>query len=80
MHLQEVNVMNGFSNLDPFWANAAAIALTISALLLMPRGLRGGRDGTRAVLGQRTDLLIRIEGFHLTVFGLVLIEIGAAVV
>ena len=49
-------------------------------LMLMWRGLRGGRDGGRALLGQRIDMLHRIEGFRLTVFGLVLIGVGAAVI
>ncbi|MBW3632649.1 MAG: hypothetical protein KY456_06445 [Chloroflexi bacterium] len=71
--------MNIFLNLDSSWANPAAVALMIAGLLLMVRGLRGGRDGARALLGQRTDMLSRIEGFRLTVFGLVLIGVGAAV-
>ena len=72
--------MNVVSNIDPFWVNATAIALMVGGLLLVVRGLRGGRDGARALLGQRTDMLSRIEGFRLTVFGLVLIGIGAAAV
>ena len=78
-HLQEVVQMNIFSNLDPLWTNSVAIGLMIAGLLLMLRGLRGGRDGARALLGQRIDMLSRIEGFRLTVFGLVLIGVGAAV-
>ena len=35
---------------------------------------------TSALLGQRIDMLNRIEGFRLTVFGLVLIGVGAAVI
>ena len=75
----EGNQMNVFSNLDPVWVNATAIALMVSGLSLTLRGLLGGRDSARALLGQRTDMLSRIEGFRLTVFGLVLIGIGAAV-
>ncbi len=71
--------MNVFSNLDPAWGTAA-LGLMIGGLLLTLRGLRGGRDGARALLGQRTDMLSRIEGFRLTIFGLVLIGIGAALV
>ena len=76
---EEVNRINVVSNLDSFWVNAAAIALMVSGLLLTLRGLRGERDGARALLGQRTDMLGRIEGFRLAVFGLMLIGIGAAV-
>ena len=71
--------MNIFSTLDPSWANPAAVALMIGGLSLMWHGPRGGRDGARALLGPRTDMLRRIEGFRLTVFGLVLIGVGAAV-
>ena len=70
--------MNIVSNLDASWAHPAAITLMIAGLVLMRRGLRGGRDGARALLGQRTDMLSRIEGFRLTVCGLVLIGVGAA--
>ena len=59
------------------WVAVAVIAL---GLMLVWRGLRGGRDGNRALLGQRIDMLHRIEGFRLTVFGLVLIGVGAAVI
>ena len=70
--------MTVFSNFDPFWVNPAAIALMVSGLVLMLRGVRGGPNGTRALLGPRIDMLNRIEGFRLTVFGLVLIGTGAA--
>jgi hypothetical protein len=79
VRVQEVTQMNDFGNIDPFWAHPAAIALLICGLVLVVRGLRGGRDGARALLGTRTDMLSRIEGFRLTVFGLVLIGVGAAV-
>ena len=68
-----------FSNLDPLWMSPIAFAVISLGLVLVCRGLRGGRDGERALLGQRTDMLSRIEGFRLTVFGLVLIGVGAAV-
>jgi hypothetical protein len=78
--VQEINQMNVFSNLDPLWTNPAAVALMIGGLLLMLRGLHGGYDGARALLGERTGVLSRLEGFRLNVFGLVLIGIGAAVI
>ena len=78
--LQEVYLMTTFSQLDPLWANAIAVAVIVLGLMLVWRGLRGGRDGDRALLGQRIDMLHRIEGFRLTVFGLVLIGAGAAVI
>jgi hypothetical protein len=79
-HVQEVNQMTVFSNLDPLLAHSAAITLMIGGLVLVLRGLLGGRNGARALLGQRTNMLSRIEGFRLTVFGLVLIGVGAATV
>jgi hypothetical protein len=72
--------MATFSQIDPLWAPLIAVAVIIIGLMLVWRGLRGGRDGRRALLEQRIDMLHRIEGFRLTVFGLVLIGVGAAVI
>ncbi len=72
--------MTAFSQLDPLWASRIAVAVIALGLILVWRGLRGGRDGDRALLGQRIDMLHRIEGFRLTVFGLVLIGVGGAVI
>ena len=77
---QEVHLMIAFSQLNPLWASLIAVAVMALGLILVWRGLRGGRDGSRALLGQRIDMLHRIEGFRLTVFGLVLIGVGAAVI
>lgn len=71
--------MTIFLNLDPLWATAAAIVLMVSGLLRVLRGLGGNSDGARALLRKQTDMLNRMQGFRLTVFGLVLIGIGAAV-
>jgi hypothetical protein len=72
--------MTAFSLLDPLWASVIAVAVIALGLMLVRRGLRGGRDGERALLGQRIDMLDRIEGFRLMIFGLVLVGIGAAVI
>ena len=72
--------MSAFAELDPHWMNLVAFVVIALGLMLVWRGLRGGRDGERALLGQRIDMLNRIEGFRLTVFGLVLVGIGAAVI
>src|SRR5215218_6222537 len=80
VHLQEVYLMTTFSQLDPLWVSPIAVAVIALGLMLVWRGLRGGRDGDRAVLGQRIDMLHRIEGFRLTVFGLALMGVGAAVI
>jgi hypothetical protein len=72
--------MATFSQFDPLWASPIAIPVIAIGLMLVWRGLRGGRDGGRALLGQRIDMLHRIEGFRLMVFGLVLIGVGAAVI
>ena len=69
-----------FYQLDPLWVNPVAFAVIALGLLLVWRGLHGGRDGDRALFGQRIDMLHRIEGFRLTVFGLVLIGVGTAVI
>ncbi len=80
LHLQEVHLMIAFFQLDPHWAIPIAVAMISLGLMLVWRGLRGDRDGGRALLGQQIDMLHRIEGFRLTVFGLVLIGVGAAVI
>jgi hypothetical protein len=72
--------MTSFSQLDPLWMSPIAFAAIALGLILVWRGLRGGRDGGRALLGQRIDMLHRIEGFRLMVFGLVLVGVGAAVI
>jgi hypothetical protein len=72
--------MTAFSQIDPLWVSSIAVAVIVVGLMLVWRGLRGGRDSGRALLGQRIDMLHRIEGFRLTVFGLVLIGVGAAVI
>src|SRR5688500_11128370 len=79
-HLPEVYLMTAFPQIDPLWVSVFAIAVIVLGLMLVWRGLRGGRDGSRALLGQRMDMLHRIEGFRLMVFGLVLIGVGAAVI
>jgi hypothetical protein len=72
--------MTSFSQFDPLWTSPLALAVIALGVVFMWRGLRGGRDGERALLGQRIDMLNRIEGFRLMVFGLVLVGIGAAVI
>ena len=72
--------MTTFSQLDPLWTIPIAFTVIALGLMLVWRGLRGGHDGDRALLGQRIDMLNRLEGFRLTVFGLVLIGVGAAVI
>ena len=72
--------MTAFSQLDPLWTILIAFTVIALGLMLVWRDLRGGRDGNSALLGQRIDMLHRIEGFRLTVFGLVLIGVGAAVI
>jgi hypothetical protein len=75
-----VDVLTTFSQLDPLWARPIAVAVIALGLILVWRGLGGGRAGGSALLGQRIDMLHRIEGFRLMVFGLVLIGVGAAVI
>ena len=72
--------MATFSQFEPLWMNSITFPVIALGLMLVWRGLRGGRDGERALLGQRIDMLNRIEGFRLMVFGLVLVGIGAAAI
>lgn len=71
--------METFVTFDPIWARMMAAALAVIGLQLVWRGLRGGPAGERALLLRRTPMLGRIEGFRLTVFGLVLLGIAAAI-
>jgi hypothetical protein len=71
--------MTIFAMLDPFRANALTAVLVAAGLTLVWRGLRGGTEGTQGLVGARTPMLGRIEGFRLLVFGLVLIGVGLAV-
>ena len=71
--------MEFFATLDPVWANAFVVALAIIGLQLVWRGLKGGADGERALLLRQTPMLNRIESFRLTVFGLVLLGVAAAI-
>jgi hypothetical protein len=77
---QEVRVMEFFTTLGPVWANVIAAAFAIFGFQLVWRGLRGGPHGERALLLRRTDMLSRMEGFRLTVFGLVLLGVAASIV
>ena len=72
--------MTTISELDPHWTSSITFVVIAVGMMLIWRGLRGGRDGEQALLGQRIDMLHRIEGFRLMVFGLVLVGIGAAVI
>ena len=66
-------------HLEPTAASAVAAALLILGVQLVWRGLRGGRDGQRALFRQQIPMVNRIAGFRLTVFGLVLVGVGAAI-
>lgn len=71
--------MNVLMHLDPMAASAVAAALLFFGVQLVWRGLRGGRDGERALLRRRMPMVQRIAGFRLTVFGLALVGVGAAI-
>jgi hypothetical protein len=75
---QEGRVMEIFATFDPMWTTVV-VALAILGVQLVWRGLRGGADGERALLLRRTDMLSRIEGFRLAVFGLALLGVAAAI-
>jgi hypothetical protein len=55
---------------------AVAVFAILFGLALVWRGLLGARG----LLRRRIDMLQRMEGFRLTVFGLVLLGIGAALI
>ncbi len=71
--------MDILTRLDPFWANAISAAFLILGAQIVWRGLRGGHGGEQGLLQRRIDMLSRIKGFRLTVFGLVAIGIAAAI-
>jgi hypothetical protein len=72
--------MNMFAMLEGPWMTAVAALAILYGLALVWRGLRGGPDGARGLLRRRIDMLQRMEGFRLTVFGLVMLGLGAAVI
>lgn len=72
--------MNAMAVFERSWVVLAATLALLYGLALVWRGLRGGPDGARGLLRRRIDMLQRMEGFRLTVFGLVLIGAGASVV
>ncbi len=72
--------MEFLAGIDSRWADALVAALLILGVQLVWRGLSGGHNGERALLLRRTDMLSRIEGFRLTVFGLVLIGVAVSIV
>ena len=62
------------------WHGAAGIILIAVGFALLWRGLIGGREGTRGLLRSQDGMLGRIEGFRLTVGGLVAIGAGVALI
>src|SRR5689334_15345773 len=62
------------------WQGTLGGLLVAVGVALLWRGLGGGKEGRRGLLRTRDGLLGRIEGFRLTVGGLVLIGSGAAFV
>jgi hypothetical protein len=60
------------------WMSAVALALVILGMANVWRGLLGGQERARGLLLREIGMLERMEGFRLTVFGLVLLGIGAA--
>lgn len=70
--------MHVMETFERSWLDAAAVLAILYGLALVWRGLRGGPAGARGLLRRRIDMLQRMEGFRLTVFGLVLIGVGAA--
>lgn len=73
-------MVNSTIYLDPTWLKALGVALVLSGLALVRRGLWGRRGGEQSLTRRGTAMLGRIEGFRLMVFGLVLIGVGAAAV
>jgi hypothetical protein len=65
---------------DVLQMHGPAIVLALLGVALVWRGLWGGRDGARGLLRRQTAMLGRMEGFRLTVFGLVLCGSGLAVI
>lgn len=68
-----------FSPFDASWSDAAAWGALLLGLAYVWRGLLGGRPRSRRLLPRPIGMRERIEGFRLTVFGLVLVGVGAAI-
>jgi hypothetical protein len=72
--------MTVFPALEGFLEDTLAIALVLTGMVCVWRGLRGHGGGEQALLRTGTAMLGRIEGFRMMMFGLVLIGLGLAVV
>jgi hypothetical protein len=72
--------MDAFPQFDAPWVDALAAIAILYGVFLVWRGLFDGRGGKPALIGPRISMLRRMEGFRLTVFGLALAGVGAAVI
>jgi hypothetical protein len=64
---------------DASWGDIAAWGALLLGLAYVWRGLLGGRARDRGLLLRQIGMLERLEGFRVTVFGLVLVGAGAAI-
>ena len=69
--------MIGSSSLDAIWQHAPDGVLLLGLVLLW-RGLLGGRGGKQGLLRPHAGSLGRAEGWRLTVLGVTLLGLGAA--
>jgi hypothetical protein len=67
------------TSIDSGWTSALVASLAVIGVQLVWRGLRGGPNGGQALLVRGGDMLSRIEGFRLTVLGMVLLGVAAAI-
>jgi hypothetical protein len=67
------------SPFDASWGDIPAWGALLLGLAYVWRGLLGGRARDRGLLLRQIGLLERLEGFRVTVFGLVLVGAGAAI-
>lgn len=72
--------MEALAHFETTWMTGIAWLAILYGLGLVWRGLLGGTAGKRGLLRRGIAMLQRMEGFRLTVFGLVLIGVGAAMI
>ena len=60
------------------WLHYLGILVMVFGIALFWRGLFGGRHGERGLVRRGVDMLERLEGWRLTLFGLTLTGLGAA--
>ena len=70
--------MNAFAAIDAYWQQILAIGLVGLGLLFTWRGLFGGPSGGYGLLRPGTEMLGRLLGWRVFLYGLTITGVGAA--